>query len=216
MILEKERELVVKYGKKFKEDRLTTGTSGNISIYNKELSLIAISPSGIDYDKTEKEDVTVIDLDGNIVDGKRYPSSEIALHLAFYKEKEDARAVVHCHSVYCVTLSTLNMPIKAYHYVIGDANTNEIPCVPYVTFGTKELANETIKYCKESNAAILKNHGQITCAKNIESAYSLAINVEYLAEIQYRALTIGNPKPLSDEQMKEVLEKFKTYGQSNK
>ncbi len=52
--------------------------------------------------------------------------------------------------------------------------------------------------------------------KNIESAYSLAINVEYLAEIQYRALTIGNPKPLNDEQMVEVLEKFKTYGQSNK
>ena len=136
MLMQEERELVVEYGKKMSAARLSTGTSGNISIYNAEKGLVAISPSGMDYFSTTPEDVVILDLDGKVVDGKRKPSSEWALHTTFYKHKPHARAVVHTHSVYCTTLAVLGEPIRAVHYVIGDAGAAEVPCAPYQLFGT--------------------------------------------------------------------------------
>ena len=140
MLMQEERELVVEYGKKMSAARLSTGTSGNISIYNAEKGLVALSPSGMDYFSTTPEDVVILNLDGKVVDGKRKPSSEWALHTMFYKHKPHARAVVHTHSVYCTTLAVLGEPIRAVHYVIGDAGAAEVPCAPYQLFGTEALA----------------------------------------------------------------------------
>ena len=131
MLLKKERELVVEYGKKMSAAGLSKGTSGNISIYNAEEKLMAISPSGVGYFETVPEDVVVMDLEGNVVEGDKKPSSEWGLHTVFYVNKPDAGAVVHTHSAYCTTFACLNMPIKALHYVIGGAGTAEVPCAPY-------------------------------------------------------------------------------------
>ncbi len=214
MLVREERELVVEYGKKMSSAHLSTGTSGNISIYNAEQGLMAISPSGMDYFSTQPEDVVITDLEAHVVDGARKPSSEWALHTIFYKNKPEAGAVVHTHSMYCTTFAVLGQPIRAVHYVIGDANTAEIPCAPYQTFGTVELAEAAIKVCGQSNAVLLGNHGLVVCGRDIKSAYSLACNMEYIAELQYRAMCIGTPNVLSDAEMAEVMEKFKTYGQT--
>ncbi len=102
------------------------------------------------------------------------------------------------------------------HYVIGDANTDTVPCAPYCTFGTVELAEEAIKVCGDSNAVLLANHGIVTCGKDIRSAFSLANNLEYIAKLQYQAMCIGKPNILNYEQMEKVLEKFKGYGQPDR
>jgi len=214
MLLREERELVVEYGKKMSSAHLSTGTSGNISIYNAEKGLMAISPSGMDYFSTQPEDVVITDLEAHVVDGARKPSSEWALHTIFYKNKPEAGAVVHTHSMYCTTFAVLGQPIRAVHYVIGDANTDEVPCAPYQTFGTVELAEAAIKVCGQSNAVLLGNHGLVVCGRDIRGAYSLACNMEYIAELQYRAMCIGTPNVLSDAEMAQVMEKFKTYGQT--
>lgn len=213
MLMQEERELIVEYGKKLSASGLCPGTSGNISIYNAEKGLMAISPSGIDYFETEPEDVVITDLEAKVVDGKRKPSSEWALHTIFYKNKPDAGAVVHTHSVYCTTFAVLGEPIRAVHYVIGDANTDTVPCAPYHTFGTVQLAEEAIKVCGESNAVLLGNHGIVTCGKDIKGAFGLANNLEYIAKLQYQAMCIGKPNILTGEQMNVVMEKFKGYGQ---
>ena len=211
--MQNERELVAEYGRKLADSGLCPGTSGNISIYNAELGLMAISPSGMDYYDIKPEDVVITDLDANIVDGARKPSSEWALHTSFYKHKPEARAVVHTHSVYCTTFAVLCQPIRAVHYVIGDANTSTVPCAPYMTFGTTELAEAAMEVIGESDAVLLANHGIVVCGKSIASAFSLARNMEYIAELQYRAMAIGTPNILTDEQMNTVMEKFKSYGQ---
>ena len=213
MLMQEERELVVEYGKKISAAPLTTGTSGSICIYNAEKGLMAISPLGIGYFSTRPEDVVITDLDANIVDGDKKPSSEWGLHTTFYRHKPHARAVVHTHSMYCTTFAVLGQPIRAVHYVIGDAGVPEVPCAPYRTFGTLELAEAAIEVCGKSDAVLLGNHGLVTCGKDIKSAYGLACNMEYIAELQYRAMCIGTPNVLSDEQMAEVMERFKTYGQ---
>lgn len=212
MYLEEKKELV-EYGKKMSAEGLSSGTSGNLSIYLKEEGVVLITPSGIGYFDTKPEDIVVMDLEGNIIEGTRKPSSEWHLHTLFYKNKPEARAVVHTHSKFCTTLSTLRMPIKAVHYVIADAGTNEVPCAPYRRYGTEELAEVAVESAKESNAVLLANHGIVVCGKNLKSAYGLAKGMEYVAEIQVTAMSVGEPVVLSKEEMDEVLEGFKTYGQ---
>ena len=100
--MQEERELVVEYGKKMSAARLSTGTSGNISIYNAEKGLVALSPSGMDYFSTTPEDVVILDLDGKVVDGKLNPSSDTKTHLELYKAFPEIGGIVHTHSPYAV------------------------------------------------------------------------------------------------------------------
>lgn len=209
----KEKEKIIEFGKKMSSEGLSSGTSGNISIYIPEDDVVLITPSGIGYFDIKVEDIVVMNLEGEILEGERKPSSEWHLHTLFYKNKPDARGVVHTHSVFCSTLASLRMPIQAVHYVVADANTSEVPCAPYVRYGTEKLAQVAVETARESNAVLLANHGLVTCGKSLESAYGLAKGMEYVAEIQVRAMSVGKPYVLTKEEMDEVMEGFKTYGQ---
>lgn len=215
MLLEKERDLIVEYGKKMVLENVTPGTSGNISIYNRDEKLMAISPSGIDYMKTTPNDVVIMDLNGNVVEGDRKPSSEWELHSELYKIKPRCCAVIHTHSTYCSTFAALHEPLRAVHYVIADTGAKEVPCARYERYGTTALARAAVEAIDDCDAVLLANHGLLTCGKNIGSAFSLAKNLEYCAEVEWRARAIGKPVVLTDEEMSEVLEGFKTYGQNN-
>ncbi|MDF2952391.1 MAG: Ribulose-5-phosphate 4-epimerase and related epimerase and aldolase [Anaerocolumna sp.] len=216
MLLQKEREMIVEYGKKMSSSGLSKGTSGNISIFDAETGYMAISPSGIGYFETMPEDVVIMDLEGNIIDGIRKPSSEHDLHTVFYKNKPDARAVVHTHSNFCTTFACLNMPLQAVHYVIGGAGAATVPCAEYATFGSRELAENAIKACGKSKAVLLANHGLVTCGPNLGKAFGLAVNMEFIAEMQWRGMAVGKPVVLSDEEMDHVMDEFKSYGQVSK
>ena len=213
MLLEKERNEIVAYGQEMYRTGLTKGTAGNISIYDPDTGYMAISPSGISYQDTRAEDIVIMKLDGSIVEGSRKPSSEHDLHSVIYQIKPEMRAVVHTHSTHCVVLSCMNMPIKAVHYVLADAGSFEVPVAPYCTYGTKELA-EVVKHTIGSgNAVLMANHGLLGCGTSLKSAYGVVSTCEWVAEIQWKCLSVGTPNVLNQEQMHEVLEKFKGYGQ---
>jgi L-fuculose-phosphate aldolase len=144
MIMEKEREIVVAYGKKLIETGLSVGTFGNLSVYNPELNLMAISPSGMDYFETEPQDVVVLTPDGELIDGKRKPSSEYDMHRIFYQKRPGIRAVVHAHSKFATTLACLNWSIEPLHYLVGYAG-KDVPCSKYVQFGTYALAESALE-----------------------------------------------------------------------
>lgn len=215
-MMERARQEIVDLGRRMSSEGLSKGTSGNLSAYDPEIGYMAISPSGIGYFDTEVNDVVIMTLHGMIVEGDRKPSSEHGLHAAFYKNKPDAQGVVHTHSNYCTTFACLNMPIKAVHYVIGGAGAAEIPCAEYATFGTAELALNAVKACGASSAVLLANHGLVTCGPSLAKAFSLAVDVEYVAEIQWRAMCVGKPVIISDEEMDHVMKEFKNYGQPQK
>ncbi|NLV76463.1 MAG: L-fuculose-phosphate aldolase [Tissierellia bacterium] len=215
MLLENERNLVVEYGKKLIENNLTTGTGGNISIFNREKGLMAISPSGIDYFKTTPKDIVILDLDGKIVDGFRKPSSEQDMHRIFYKNRQDINAVVHTHSIYATTIACLHWDLPAVHYLIGFAG-NDVKCIDYKTFGTEELAQAALEGMKDRYAVLLGNHGLLAGGNDIEYAFNTAEEIEFCCEVYYRTKCIGEPVILTEDQMNIVLEKFKTYGQKNK
>lgn len=208
-----ERAALVEYGKKLSLARMCPGTSGNLSAYDPDSGLVAITPSGMDYFEVGPEDMVVTDLNGNVVDGERKPSSELDMHIEFYKRKTGIRSVIHTHSVFCTTLGIIGEPIRAVHFLIGTTGAREVPLAPYVTFGTKRLAEVAVDFCGEANAVLLAHHGVVVCGKDVPGAFSLAQDVEYLAELQYRARCVGSPNVLTDEQVDAAIARFASYGQ---
>lgn len=213
MILENERELVVEYGKKLITSGLTKGTGGNISIYNKEQGLMAISPSGMDYFETTPQDVVVLNLNGEKVDGQRKPSSEYDMHRIFYQKRTDIEAVVHTHSVYSTVLSTLRIDLPASNYLIALAGGNNVRCAKYATFGTYELAESAYEAMENRRAVLLANHGLLTGASSIHAAFFIAEEIEHCAQIHTITMSVGKPVVLDDEEMKRMVDRFGTYGQ---
>lgn len=215
MILKEERELIVEYGKKLITSNLTKGTGGNLSIYNRDKQLMAISPSGIDYFETRPEDVVVLNLKGEKIDGDKAPSSEYEMHKIFYENRTDIDAIIHTHTMYATTISCLNWDLPPVHYMIALAGPN-VRCAKYATYGTKELAENAFKAMENRKAVLLANHGLLAGAKDLANAFNITEEIEYCAELYYRAKCIGEPVILSEEEMTLMLEKFKTYGQVKK
>ena len=212
MLMENERKLIVEYGKLLVTKGLTTGTGGNISIFDKEKKYFAISPSGIDYFETEPEDVVIMDLDGKVVEGERKPSSEWMMHLIFYKKRDDVEAVVHTHSRFSSTISCMRWDIPALHYYVAFAGKT-IPCAKYASYGTQELADNAFEGMGEGKAALLANHGLITIGRSVKEAFLVAEMSEEMAEYYYRTKSIGEPVLLDEEEMESMLLGFKSYGQ---
>jgi L-fuculose-phosphate aldolase len=212
VIMQRERELLVLYGRRLVESGLTKGTTGNLSIFDRNKGQMAITPSGIDYFEIHPEDIVIMDLDGKVVDGNRTPSSEYEMHRIFYQNRIEVNAVVHTHSTYCTTIASLNWAIPAVHYLVGFAG-NDVKCATYATYGTKELAKNALNAMRGCNAALLANHGLLTVGSSLQMAFNVAEQIEFCAEIYYRAKCIGEPTILPDAEMELMKDKFKTYGQ---
>ncbi|MGD2029819.1 MAG: L-fuculose-phosphate aldolase [Desulfobacterales bacterium] len=214
MLLKKEKKEIIRFGKKLIDSRLTTGTGGNLSIFNRKEGLIAISPSGVDYLEMKLEDIVLININGEIMEGSRKPSSELNFHTMLYLKRGDINAVIHTHSVYATTIACLNWEIPPIHYLVGFSG-KKVPLAPYATFGTSELSDNISKTIENYNAVLLANHGLITIGVDLQSTFYAAEQIELVAQIYYQSRCIGNPIILSDKEMEKVVKKFKTYGQKD-
>ena len=213
MLMVEERKALVEYGKRLVEENLTRGTGGNLSIYNRKLGLMAITPSGLGYYEVTPEDMVIMDLQGNVKEGIRKPSSEFEMHAIYYRERSDINAVCHSHPIYCVTLSSLRWDLPAVDYLVAVSGAKKVTCAEYAPFGSPEIAINALKGTGESNAVLLANHGLNTIGADMESAFSTSVILEMMAEIYLKAKSVGEPVILPDEEMESMLEKFKTYGQ---
>jgi L-fuculose-phosphate aldolase len=189
---------------------INQGTSGNISVRVAEGLLI--TPSGLPYDEMKPADIVPMKKDGSHA-GRLKPSSEWRFHTSIMATRPEVSAVVHTHSMFATTLSCLGLEIPAVHYMIAAAGGSNIRCVPYVTYGTQELADAALKALEGRNACLLANHGMIVVGPTLKKAMWLAVEVETLAAQYWRALQVGKPNILSDAQVQTIMEKFKTYGQ---
>jgi L-fuculose-phosphate aldolase len=212
VLLQKERSQIVRLGNRLLAARLTSGTGGNLSIFNRDRGLIAISPSGVEYEAMVPSDVPVVDMDGATVEGSRKPSSELDFHRSLYRKRSDIRAVVHTHSVYATTMACLHWEIPAVHYLVAFSG-HKVPLAPYATFGTPELARNVAESIGDCNALLLANHGLVAVGVNLDTAFAVAEEIELVARIYYQAKCIGDPVILPEGEMSKVIEKFRTYGQ---
>ena len=214
MLKQEMREQVVDYGKKLVTSGLTTGTGGNISVMDRERGLLAVSPSGMDYDITTPGDIVLMKPDGTVVQGERKPSSETPMHRLFYAARPDRNAVVHTHSPAITALSCYRKPLPAISYIVAMSGADEIPCAPYRDFGGEELGEAAVAAAGRCDAVILANHGLVTLGKDLDSAFQLALQLEFCAEIYLRCLATGqDPIFLTAEEMARARKRFGTYGQ---
>jgi len=230
-----EREEIIKFSLKMLKSGLTTGSGGNISIFNRDKGLIAITPSGIEYLELTPEDIVLLDVEGNIYPYQGYvdqekplntsimpsghltlkPSSEAGFHIALYQKRPDINAVVHTHSPYATTFACLNREIPPVHYLVAFAG-KKVPVAPYATFGTKELADNILSTIGDYHATLLANHGLVAVGTTLINAFNTAEEIEFVARICYQAESLGAPVLLPDDEMERVIEKFKDYGSGNR
>lgn len=212
MLMENERKELVNYGKKLVSEGFTKGTGGNLSVFDREKGLMAITPSGIDFFDIKEEDIVIMNLDGKVVEGDKLPSSEWFMHLIQYQKREDIDAVIHAHTTYGTVLACLREPLPASHYMIAVAG-KDVKVADYASYGTKELAMNAVKAMENRRAVFLANHGILAGAQDLLNAYNIIEEVEYCAKIYCVARSIGEPIILPDEEMELMAERFKTYGQ---
>ena len=189
---------------------INQGTSGNVSIRYKNSFLI--TPSSISYNEMTPKDIVEMDWEGRFI-GKQ-PSSEWRFHRDILKNRKDINAVLHCHPINATSLSCHNKDIPAFHYVVGLAGGNNIRCAKYATFGSQELANNALIAIKDRLACLLGHHGMICLGKTFKQALMLGCEVEAMAKMYIKALSIGNIDILSKEEMDEVVKRMErmSYG----
>lgn len=191
---------------------INQGKSGNLCCRSGEGFLI--TPSGVDYDALTPEAIVPMGFDGSHA-GTWRPSSEWRFHRDILLDRPEVNAILHAHSVFATTLACLGRDIPAFHYMIAAAGGDSIRCAPYATFGTEQLSQHAVAALQGRTACLLAQHGMIALGTSLGDALRLAVEVETLANMYWRALQIGQPAILDTAEMARVIEKFKTYGQQS-
>ncbi|MGQ4647646.1 class II aldolase/adducin family protein [Lyngbya aestuarii] len=201
---------------------INQGTSGNVSarVRDAKGEAIAITPSGIDYEDLTPEKICQIYLHKDqepVIDNNGYlPSTEWRFHYDIMLHRTDVNAIVHTHSIHATALACLGIPIPSFHYMVAKTGGSSIKIADYATFGTQELSNNALQALGNTLACLLKNHGVIACGKSLQQALRVAQEVETLAEMYLKILSVnpiyGKAQLLSEQEMQIVMEKFKTYG----
>jgi L-fuculose-phosphate aldolase len=201
-MFERERRDVADACRRLAREGLVIGTAGNVSATAGD-DAIAVSPTGAVLAELAPEQVSVVDLAGNLVEGELEPTSELGLHLGIY-ERYDAGAVVHTHAPMATALSCVLDELPCVHYgmlLLGGT----VPVAGYETFGTPELADAVLRALEGKRAALMANHGAITHAPDIPAAVDLALLLEWACTVYWRAAMIGDPKTLDQEQRQAVV-----------
>lgn len=188
---------------------LNRGTSGNVGVRCGDGLLV--TPSGVPARALTPQAMVLLAGNGDVIGAGR-PSTEWRFHRDILASRPDLNAVVHVHSPFATTLACLRLELPPFHYMIAAAGGTTIRCAPYALFGTQELSDHALAALQQRRACLLANHGMIAAGADLEQAVSLCVEVESLCEQYWRARQIAEPAHLSDAQMAEVMEKFRTYG----
>jgi Ribulose-5-phosphate 4-epimerase and related epimerases and aldolases len=193
---------------------LNRGTTGNVSVrlHAGDEAAFLITPSGVSPQEMSAASMIRMHFSG-AHEGTGRPSTEWRLHRDILSHHTDAGAVIHVHSPFATTMACLHRDIPAFHYMIAVTGGNSIRCAPYALFGTQALSDFAIDAMTARRACLLAHHGMLAIGRDLPHALSVAIEVEALCEQYWRILQIDEPRLLSDEQMQEVLNQFKNYGQ---
>lgn len=213
---ENEKKQIVEMSLKLLKDKLIIGTWGNLSIRVKEgdRDLIIITPTGMEYENILIEDLAVVDIDGNAVEGKRKPSSELKMHLAVYREREEINAVIHTHSTCASACSVCGAGIPMIVEDMVQHIGGNIRAAKYAMPGTEELAKNAVEALRDRKGALLKNHGAIGIGKDMLSAYKSCALIEKSSQILIYAKMLGHINLLSTEDADQMIEFYdNVYGQ---
>lgn len=197
-------------------NNLVAWTSGNVSARDPESGLVVIKPSGVKFQDLTPENMVVVDLDGNVVEGDYKPSSDTASHCYIYRHMPAVNGVVHTHSRYATAFATLAREIPCVTTAMGDEFGGPIPCGGFALIGGEEIGQVVVETLKDSHspACLLQNHGVFATGATAEKAVQAAVMTEDNAAIVWTALQIGTPLPIAEDDIAKLHHRYThVYGQ---
>ena len=216
-MLEALRDVVCAMNKELPAQGLVTMTSGNVSGRDPETNLVVIKPSGISFEALTPADLVIVDLSGQVVEGRLAPSVDTPTHLVVYRARADVNGMVHTHSNYATSFAALGQPIPAVLTAMADEFGGPIPCGPYCQIGEEQIGEAIVQYIGHSPAILLQNHGVFTIGPTAQAAVKAAVMCEDLAKTIHLALLRGTPIPIPEEEVARGHRRYmEKYGQGAK
>src|SRR6266700_3817547 len=204
MLLPELRAEVARYAQKMHSSQLVRATQGNLSARDPESGLICITPSAVDYELLTAEDITVVNAEGEIVEGKWRPSSETPLHTLILRRRLDINCVMHTHSFYASAFGVVYQPIPVVLAESAACLGAEVPIAPYRKSGTIEFAELVYDVLGKGQAVIWGNHGAMVVGDTLARTYSIAHALEDSARIYTIAKQIGQPVTLPAQEIEQI------------
>ena len=200
------REQVLETAKEMYRKGLVEGTSGNVSGRLPDGN-VCVTPSSIPYETMTLDDLVVLDLDANVIEGHRSPTSEKDMHLACYRAFEEVSGVIHSHPVYGSMFACARQPVPASIEEFVVFVGGDVPVCDYTVTGTAELGKEAVRHLEQTSATLLASHGMLTIGATPAKALHVALVVERTAQIVHGARALGGEHPLPEK----TNQTFRTY-----
>ena len=195
---------------------LVAWTAGNVSARVPGHELMVIKPSGVAYDELDADAMVVCDLDANLVEGDRAPSSDTASHAYVYRHMPEVGGVVHTHSTYATAWAARGEAIPCVLTMVADEFGGEIPVGPFALIGDDSIGQGIVATLRESrsNAVLMRNHGPFTVGKDARSAVKTAVLLEDVARTVHVARQLGTPAALQPTDVDALFARYQNvYGQ---
>ncbi len=197
--------------------QLVVWTAGNVSGRVPGADLFVIKPSGVSYDELDAGAMVVCDLDGNLVEGERQPSSDTAAHAYVYRHLPEVGGVVHTHSTYATAWAARGEAIPCVLTMAADEFGGEVPIGPFALIGDDSIGRGIVETLRGSRspAVLMQNHGPFTVGKDARAAVAAAVMVEDVARTVHVARQLGEPLPIADEDVDALHDRYQNvYGQA--
>ncbi|WP_225752901.1 L-ribulose-5-phosphate 4-epimerase [Actinotalea sp. Marseille-Q4924] len=216
--VERVREVVARLHAELPRWGLVVWTAGNVSQRLTTADLFVIKPSGVTYDELTPEAMVVCDLDGNLVDGDRAPSSDTAAHAYVYKHMPHVGGVVHTHSTYATAWSARAEEIPCVLTMMADEFGGPVPVGPFALIGDDSIGRgivETLRTSR-SRAVLMQNHGPFTIGRDGMDAVKAAVMVEEVARTVHVARELGELVPIPQRDVDSLYARYQhVYGQGD-
>lgn len=196
MSLNELRKEVLEANLALKENGLVVGTSGNASAIDRETNLVVIKPSGVEFADLTLENLSVVDLQGKVIDGPFNPSVDTDSHLVVYRGRKDVGGIVHTHSPYATSFAVRGEGIDVFTTTHAALFGGPIPISGYAVIGEEAVGEEILKHIGAGSAVLLRSHGVFTIGATVAKAFRAALYTEESAEVNHMALTRGPVSPL--------------------
>ncbi|TDA30399.1 MAG: class II aldolase/adducin family protein [Hadesarchaea archaeon] len=211
MELEELKRKLVETGRRLVERGLVAGSAGNLSLRVPGKELVLISPSRVPYESLRPEEVSVVNLRGELLEG-RTPSVETRMHLAVYGARPEVGAVIHTHPVCASALAAVGLGIPPFLEEVVVLFGGEVEVAEYAPPGSEELARNALRALGRKNAVLLSNHGALCCGRDLDHALEVSETLERVSRSYVLSLLLGGPRYLPEEAVKLQRRLFEALG----
>lgn len=207
-----ERRQVLHTAQEILAAKMVTGTWGNVSLRIPDEELLIITPSGVEYEKLQPEDMVLVDFSEQVQEGSYRPSIETPMHLAIYQNRPDVNAVVHVHSPYATAFAVAGQPIPVILEETAQAVGHAIEVVPYARCGSKLLASQVVRTLGQiGRAVLLAMHGMVGVGNDIKDALKVCYITEKTAMVALLAHQLGPLPNLDQKDIDAFRQGYKGY-----